>query len=180
MIRVLHVITTLSTGGAEMTLARLVPAMDRSRFESRVVCLAAPGALALELRDRGVPVESLRIGRGSIRPQALFAFQGRLLAYRPRVVMTWLYHADLLGALTVPFVPGARLVWNLRCSDMDLSRYSRLTRAVRSSCARMSFLPAVVVANSHAGLARHREMGYHPRRFLVIPNGVDPDRFRPD
>ena len=37
-----------------------------------------------------------------------------------------------------------------------------------------------VVSNSEAGLAWHRRLGYRPRRALVIPNGYDTSRFRPD
>jgi hypothetical protein len=43
MIRVMHVITGLGTGGAEIMLWRLLSRMDRLSFENKVVTLLPPG-----------------------------------------------------------------------------------------------------------------------------------------
>ena len=72
------------------------------------------------------------------------------------------------------------MAWNLRCSDMDFSTTGRLTRWVVACNARLSHRPAVVVANSARAVDVHTALGYGPRRFEVIPNGFDTDRFRPD
>jgi len=44
----------------------------------------------------------------------------------------------------------------------------------------LSGMPDVVVANSEAGAAFHRARGFRPKRMIMIGNGVDVDRFRPD
>src|SRR5690606_28199042 len=71
-------------------------------------------------------------------------------------------------------------VWNLRCADMNLARYSRGTRWTVSTLARLSRLPAAVAANSHAGRMHHEKLGYRPRRWVDLPNGFDLDLWRPD
>jgi glycosyltransferase involved in cell wall biosynthesis len=63
---------------------------------------------------------------------------------------------------------------------MDTSQYGRRLALVIGIAARLSALPEAVVANSAAGRAHHLGLGYHPRRFPVIANGIDTDRFRPD
>jgi len=46
--------------------------------------------------------------------------------------------------------------------------------------ARLSRIPELVIANSVAGRAAHERLGYRPRRWEIVPNGVDTLRFRPD
>jgi glycosyltransferase involved in cell wall biosynthesis len=36
-----------------------------------------------------------------------------------------------------------------------------------------------VVSNSAAGLRAHEQLGYRPRRWAIIPNGFDTDRYKP-
>lgn len=188
-IRVQHVITGLGLGGAEGWLLRLLSRLDRERFDCRVVSLlgldgpaaAQSGALAGELRALGVPVESLGLRRGAAGPGALLRLAALLRQFRPQVLQSWLYHADLLGLAAAKLSGcGARVSWGLRCSYMDFSRYGALTRLTVRACAALSAWPDAVTANSEAGAAQHRALGYRPRRMVVLPNGVDGERFRPD
>jgi len=61
-----------------------------------------------------------------------------------------------------------------------MSCYSRLSAVLLRALARLSGWPDVVVANSKVGKAFHESLGYHPRRWAVIPNGFDVKRYRPD
>jgi glycosyltransferase involved in cell wall biosynthesis len=54
------------------------------------------------------------------------------------------------------------------------------TAALVRACAAVSRWPETVVVNSARGKAEHTALGYRPRRWVVIPNGVDLERFRPD
>ena len=76
----------------------------------------------------------------------------------PDVLMTWLYHADFLGTLAAALGPRTKLVWNIRCADMDLSKYGYVSRGLPHVLARLSRLPAVVVANSEAGRHIHETL----------------------
>jgi glycosyltransferase involved in cell wall biosynthesis len=98
----------------------------------------------------------------------------------PDVLMTWLYHADFLGTLATLLGPRTKLVWNIRCADMDLSKYGHVSRVLPHVLARISRRPAVVVANSEAGRQIHEQYGYAPRRWEILPNGFDMQNFRPD
>jgi glycosyltransferase involved in cell wall biosynthesis len=63
---------------------------------------------------------------------------------------------------------------------MELRRYSRLSAALPRLLARLSPWPDAVLVNSEAGRAAHERLGYRPRRWELIPNGIEIDRFRPD
>ncbi len=177
-LRVCHVITTTERGGAETQLLRLVEALGPPQYQHQVVCLRPEGELAAPLRAAGAEVRAL-----NLRP-SLGALRGGARALRrivaqshPHLVQTWLYHADLLGALAVWDRP---LVWGLRNSDLDLSRHAWTTRAVARACALLSWRPRVIVANSQAGALLHQSLGYPAKKMLIIPNGFDCERYRPD
>lgn len=180
MTRVLHVITGLFTGGAEAMLAKLAGAMDPAEFPAHVVSLLAPGPLEPVVRATGTPVTCLGLSRGAANPAALFTLVGIMRDFRPDVVQTWLYHADLIGLLAARAAGRGKVVWNLRCSNMDFSHSGRLTRLVVGANARLSRFTAAVVANSSIAVDVHRDLGYVPPRFEVIPNGFDLERFAPD
>lgn len=179
---VVHLITSLDRGGAEAMLVRLVTAFSNGEGAGRhlVVSLAGKGPLADSLIVAGVPVYSLgfRPGRPSIA--GFFHLWGLLRRERPDILQTWLYHADLLGLWAGKLARVPRIVWNVRCSNMDMRQYSKLTAMVLRLLAKLSAIPDAVVVNSEAGKSAHIQLGYRPRRWQFIPNGIDADRFRPD
>jgi len=180
VISVLHLITDLETGGAEIMLAKLVGAMECDRFSNTVISLTDRGQLGEQIESSGVVVHTLGMKRG--RPD-LFVLPRLIRLFKtlnPNIVQSWLYHADFLSTLAVRFSGSPILVWNVRCSEMDLTRYPPLTRWVQRALARWSATPAAVIVNSEAGKQLHEQIGYRPRRWDVIPNGFDIQRFRPD
>lgn len=179
MIHICHVITDLNAGGAERMLVNLVTRLDRARFSNEVISLIEPGIMARDLNAAGIPIISLNMRRGRPSLSGMVALVRSLRRSRPAILQSWLYHADLAATLASWFVPTAALVWNLRCSDIpNQSGEERLNRIVRS-LARMATRPQAVVVNSEKGMAFHRAIGYRPRRWELIPNGVDTTRFCP-
>ncbi len=179
-LRILHLITDLDTGGAEVSLYRLLSGMDRSRFENQVVSLIPPGPLGGKVAALGIPVRSLGLRPGHATPAALFRLAGWLRRDRPDILQTWLYHADLLGLLAARLARVPVVAWNLRNAELDMTRYRRLSGLVLRTCALLSGAVQVVVSNSQAGRDFHARIGYHPPRWEVIPNGIDTHLFQPD
>ena len=161
-------------------LAKLVGGMDRARFSNTVISLTDRGQLAEEIESSGVGVHTLGMKRGRPDIFALPRLIRLVKTLNPNIVQSWLYHADLLSTLAVKFSGAPILAWNVRCSDMDLKRYPPLTRWVQRVLTWWSASPAAVIVNSEAGKQQHERLGYRPRRWDVIPNGFDTQRFHPD
>mgnify|MGYP001172819196 CR=1 FL=1 len=176
---VVHLTTGLELGGAELMLSRLVKAMRGPSITSRVVSLTGEGQIGPGLREAGIEVRSLGLARGQVGMRPVVRLRRWLHQWQPHVLSTWMYHADLLGAVATIGMDRPRLVWNLRASHIDLRHYRWLSRVTRQACVALSRRPAVVIANSHSGRAAHEAMGYRPRAWRVILNGIDTDRFRP-
>lgn len=182
-VEVLHVITDLDVGGAERMLATYLGGPRDPAIRHRVVSLKPEGAFAVPLRQAGIEVTSLGMGRWP-NPLALLRLACLIRRWRPDAIQTWMYHADLIGTLAL-LLSGRRrrtqLNWGIRCSDMDLGEYGPMLRLVIRACRALSGLPDRIVANSEAGRRFHREtLRYRDTNWLVIPNSVDADRFRPD
>src|SRR3954466_6605425 len=94
---VVHIITDLQTGGAEMAMKRLLEASRmHARFDYRVISLRSLGRLGAELRASGIPVEALGMRGFRDIPSATLRLTRMLRELRPDVVHTWMYHADFL------------------------------------------------------------------------------------
>ena len=179
-IAVTHVITTLSTGGAEMMLYRLLCVMDRSRFCNSVISLGGDGTIAQRIRAAGIPVRVLDIRlRQAVTGTVRLARE--LRRERPHVIQTWMYHADLLGGLASMSLPGVPVVWNIRCGGLDPSIDKKSTIWISRLCTGLSrFLPARIVSCSQSGSNVHVAAGYACKKMQVIPNGFDTESYRPD
>lgn len=175
---VLHVITGLNGGGAEGMLARLV--QTPGAFRQIVVSLIGDGVWGPRLRAADIEVADLGMRRGIPSLGSLWQLVRLIRGLRPVVVQTWMYHADLLGFIAASLARRPPVVWNLRCSNMDLSRYERLTRWVVRASALLSRFPSAIVVNSASGQRWHSKLGYRPRQWVMLPNGLDINRFEPD
>jgi glycosyltransferase involved in cell wall biosynthesis len=180
MIRIVHVISDLDTGGAEMMLGKLILGLDRRRFSNSVISLTDRGQLGRWIESLGASLYTLDMKRGQVDIRAVPRLVRLLRTIKPTIVHSWLYHADLLSTLAAKFASTSFLLWNVRCSDMDLKRYRPLTKLVQRLLAWQSMVPAAVVVNSEAGRLQHARLGYRPRRWELIPNGFDMEQYRPD
>jgi glycosyltransferase involved in cell wall biosynthesis len=179
-IRVVHLITSLNTGGSETMLLRLLAQMDPERFENQVISLIPSGPISQKITALGIPTNSLGMKPGVPDPAGFFRLTSYLRRIRPDILQTWLYHADILGLIAGRLSGVPCIVWNVRSADMDMRRYNLLSGITRKLCALLSPLPDAVIINSRAGQAFHSRIGYRPRKWELIPNGIPTQRFRSD
>lgn len=178
MIRVLHIIIGLNTGGAEIMLYKLVTEMARSypNIESEVVSLTGLGPVGERLRAAGVTVYTMNLDSrpvtGSVRLK-------RVLEHtNPDVIQSWMYHADLVGSLVVNLFCKRPLIWNIRNSQIGSGVVRRALVKILALLSRR--VPDQIVCNSYAGCLAHEKIGYDGSKMCIIPNGFDTDVFAPD
>lgn len=180
MIKLVHVISGLNTGGAEMMLYKLLSVWDRDRDRIEVISLTDVGAIGDRIRDLNVSVRALGMRRGRLGITKLFRLGRWLLQSSPDVVQTWMYHADLVGGLAAKFSGGFPVVWGIRNSTLG-QQTRKSTFLTVKLCARLSrWLPTKIVSCSVVSRGIHERMGYNPEKMLVIPNGFDLSSFKPN
>jgi glycosyltransferase involved in cell wall biosynthesis len=73
-----------------------------------------------------------------------------------------------------------RLVWSIRSSRVDWSKYGWLQKTSYQIERLLSSVPDLIIANSIAGRDFAVLKGFPGTKILVVHNGVDVERFRPD
>jgi glycosyltransferase involved in cell wall biosynthesis len=174
-LKLVLLIRSLAAGGAERQLVSLAKALDKKVFDITVVCLYGGGPFEEDLRSAGVPVISL----GKKGRWELFGFLKRLIAalrkLQPDILHSYMSGQNVLAVLLKPVLPGTRIVWGVRASNVRLRDWlDKLSFRLEVMLSRFADL---IVFNSAAGRDYHLSAGFAASRTEVIPNGVDPRFF---
>jgi len=179
-IRILHVTTDLTIGGAQMMLLKLL-AGQTSDFQAAVVSLADQGAIGPRISDLGMPVHTLGLRRSAPNPFRTLALRRMTRDFAPDIIQGWMYHGNLMASLAGYWskkkVP---VLWNIRQTLYDIRAERRMTAAVIRLGARLSEIPAGIIYNSKASAQQHEAFGFQAAKRVLIPNGFDCEKFRPD
>jgi glycosyltransferase involved in cell wall biosynthesis len=180
-LNILHIITGLEDGGAEMMLLKLLSRIDRSAFDNTILSLTDEGVIAHRIREIDIPVKALHLRPGIPNPMYLRPIAQVIRAEKPDLIQTWMYHADLLGGLAAKMVEPIPVIWNIRHADLDPRANKRSTLMTAAACARLSSrIPARIVSCSETACKTHKAYGYDVSRMVVIPNGFDLDDYQPN
>lgn len=177
---ILFLVRSLDRGGAERQLVVLAKGLASRGHPVAVAVFFAGGAYEVELAKAGVRIVFLeKKSRWDV-----LSFLVRLVRVlrqeRPAVLHSYLGVANILASLLKPLLRGTRIVWGVRASNMDLSRYDWLSRLAYVLECRLARFADRIIANSHAGKRYALANGFPEDRVAVIPNGIDTDCFRPD
>ncbi len=169
-IPILFCITELDPGGAELALVQLVTRLNREHWAPHVVALGGETELAAVLRSVDIPVTCLNATSSrqfSIYPRLV----KEIRRINPAIVQTYLFHANILGRMAARasrikhVVSGIRVaerrgIWYHRAerwTDRWVNRHVCVSQAVRDFTVKMT--------------------GISIEKMIVIPNGVDVERF---
>lgn len=179
--QILHIITSLDTGGAEMALVKLI-CETSNRIDHVVVCLSGRGTLSTRIESVGVKVWHLGIREFRLSTLwSTFKWIGSYIRERPNIIQGWMYHGNLVAWFLYALTPGkTKLFWNIRQSLYDLSKEKILTRTIIRLSRLVSRTPTHIIYNSAVSAGQHEEIGYSPNFRKVIPNGFDYEKFKPD
>jgi glycosyltransferase involved in cell wall biosynthesis len=169
--KVLHVITGLDAGGAELQLSMI---LRRTRHESDVVTLYNPGPVADMIRDQGTSVRDLGMQRNTELP-ALLRLRKLVKDGQYDVVHTHLYRAQIY-ARPAARLAGAPVVLTTEHSigETHIER-RKMTRSVRALYLTSELFSDATIAVSDIVKDRLVRWGVRPGKVTIIPNGVDTD-----
>lgn len=178
--RVLHVITDLTTGGAERALFNLLQGGLADLFGSMVISLRSEGTVGAKIAALNVPVTVLQMRGGLTSLTGFRKLFREVRLFQPDVIQGWMYHGNMAANIAVALAPGnPALIWNIRQTLYGLVAEKPMTRHVIRANRLFSRRPAVILYNSELSRKQHEAFGVDGRCAKVIPNGFDVDRMRP-
>jgi len=175
-VRVAYVIKAMVVGGSQTHLTHVLRQLDRSRFEATLYCLSGEGVLLDTVRELGVPVVSPAAGRGfkgGSLVVRMAALARSLRAARVDIVHNYLLRANLVGAVSARLV-GVPLVLCSKRGCHERRGFELLSARIGNRLADRVTVNAEAVRDFV-----HANEGCPREKMVVIPSGVDTERFRP-
>ncbi len=167
--KVLHVITGLDVGGAEIQLAML---LKYSRHDCDVVTLYNPGPVAGQIRAAGISVRDVAM-RSNTSLGALPRLWSIMAAGHYDVMHAHLYRAQIYArpAAKLARVPVV-VTTEHSIGDTHIER-RKMTNGVRALYLASEFFSDATIAVSEIVRERLVKWGVPARKITVVPNGLD-------
>jgi glycosyltransferase involved in cell wall biosynthesis len=180
MISICFLIRQLNEGGAQRQLLTLLKGMDKAKYDISVLSFYEGGYFSEEIKE--IPnikyISLKKRGRWDVFV-FLYHLNRQLRQICPDILHAYMDAPNCLSIFLKPFMPKTRMVWGVRASNMDLSRYNWLPRTVyRFECFLSRFADLIIV-NSKAGCEHAALQGFPANKMVVIPNGIDTEKFKP-
>ena len=179
--KILHLITDLDIGGAEMMLYNLLKIPPTPGTMTSVVSLIDLGIIGSRIQQLSIPVKSLGMHSGRPDLRALWRLVIWLRRDPPDLMQTWMYHADLLGGVAARLAGNMPVIWGIHHTLGGEQPLQPRTMAVlRLNAILSNWMPRRVICCAETACDAHEQVGYSATKMIVIPNGVDTERFHPD
>jgi glycosyltransferase involved in cell wall biosynthesis len=173
--RVLYTVNRMDVGGSQTHLVQVLRLLDRRRFDPMLCCLSGKGALLETAGETGATV--VNVGLGRLKSPAALGPVWRLTNFMRReridIVHNYLLRANLVGTLAaraarVPLV-------------LTSKRGCHERRGLELASARLSNRLADCVTTNAMAVREfvHDREGCPLEKLVVIPSGIDTDRFAP-
>lgn len=169
----------MELGGAELQLALLANGLAKRNHEVSVFTFY-PGKrherLTLDARIRSLVIG--KKGRWDVIP-FLWRLSRAIRQARPDILHSFLGPPNIAAALCGLGHSIPKIVWGIRASNMDVTRYDWSHAAANGLETLLARRPDLIVANSEAGRRHAIERHLPANRIEVVVNGIDVERFAP-
>jgi glycosyltransferase involved in cell wall biosynthesis len=172
-IRLLKIVPTLLCGGTENQAITLARSLHHQGFLLEVACLRRLGPFVKEITDLGIPLSEYRIP-GFYSVAALVQkvkFARDVARKRIDVMHAYSFYGNVFGILPAKLAATPVVIASIRDRGAYLTPMQK--RVQRLVC---RFADCVLV-NADAVKEWLTSEGYNPARIVVIPNGVELERF---
>ncbi len=178
--RILLLSRSLDTGGAERQLIAMAKGLHERGHSIGVALFYSGGRFQDELKKEKIwSASPNKKGRWDIFPFYINLIK-IIRNFNPQYIYSFLGPANIMALLVKPFVKNVKVIWGVRASNMDLSRYDWLSRlSYRIEC-RLSGFADLIISNSNSGLRHAIKNGFPAEKLVVVPNGINTAEFHLD
>lgn len=169
--QIVFLTTGLAYGGAETQLVNLVTNLSEREWEVRVVSMLPPQAFTDELESARIATANLNMRRGVPDPRAILNLVILLRRWRPSILTSFMFHANLLGRVAGHLANVPVIVSSIRNENFGGPRREWLLRIT-------DWMADITTTNSRLAADKLITRRVVPRnRIRVIPNGLMLNKF---
>lgn len=177
-IKIVHIINSLFTGGAEQFLNQLIQNSLNSDSSHSIITLIDGGDITTQLKQKEYNITSTGLNNVLSLPKAIKKLAATLNKEQPDIIQTWLYHSDFIGGLTGKLITKKPVIWNVRHANLEFQNNKIATLLIVKILSYLSKnVPHTILANSSSAVKSHISWGYNKNKFHIIPNGINTSRF---
>lgn len=165
--KILHIIPSMNSGGAETMLFKLIKNKQAPEIEYEILTLRNPGFYSKDLEDINIKVVQFNFRNF---PEIISMFK------RADIIQSWMYHSDTLNFLIGKLIFRKKVVFNIRRSHIGKNMKDTTKFLLKVNSYLASFTERVISC-SHSGVREHLKYNYPQNKFLVIPNGFELEKF---
>ncbi len=163
---------SLNAGGSERQLVLLAKSLHSLGFHVSVMVYYGDGKFCSDLVDAGVSLINLKkSGRWDLISFGLQTIR-EINKFKPDVIYTFI-GAHLVASALWLFIGRPPVVWGVRSSQKDMSKYDSFIKNTHRLSILMSRFASGIICNSNAGRDYILSIGYKNSNIQVIANGVD-------
>lgn len=172
---VAFIVTRLELAGAEKQLVQIATGLQERGWQVSVLSMLPPIAYEQELRKKGITLATLGMERGSANPSYLFKAASIFRTWKPQVLCTFNYHADVLGRFAGKLAGIPVITSSIRNENFGGGFRDALIKYTNVLAPQMT-TNSTLAAKSLIGRGLIAEKNMH-----VIPNGIklEPYTFNP-
>lgn len=169
----IHIITSLSKGGAEKMLYKLLK--YSSNKKNLVICLLDKNYYSYKFENLKIKTIHLNFTKKNLI-QKIFIFI-KILKFNSKSVIGWMYHGNLLATIFYFYkflmLRKMNLYWNIRQTLYNIKNEKKFTILVIKLNKFLSFIPNKIIYNSKLSIIHHKNSGFNQKNTLFIPNGFE-------
>lgn len=178
--KIIHIISGLTQGGAESQLERLILSSNPKKNEHIVITLRTEDtAIKKRLLSNGIVVYELGFNGLGLIP-GFFNLRALLkqLYTIDSIIQCWMYIGNFFGLLTaITLKLPHKVVWNIRRTEIPKGVSGLLSKI----CGVLSYrYPVPIICCAYSAKESHIKAGYNSENMTVIHNGIDTDLFTSD
>jgi len=185
-VRPLRVLQVVSSGGVTSSTQQslfmpLAMRLPKAKVRTQIVSLAPDAVPAPVLRQAGVPVHDVELSRNRFSLAGFKELNQAAQEFRPDVIQAWGHSAQIAATgLRSRCEWKPRLIWSVSETAPLVAGAGLIDRQKLKFAARLSAKADRIVYTSEAAASAHRRVGFPEGGHVVISQGVDPMRFKPD
>ena len=163
--RVMHLITGLRHGGAEVLLLELLSSVKTSEFHYHVVAIGNEFNLEKEFRDRNIDLTIIKVRKNLFSfLRALFLLILIIRKNKIKILHVHMFHALVMGLFCKLFLPHLNIVFT--------SHNVIFKSSMSESDFRMNFIKWTKSFRRADVLFTNSELNIYTNNKFIIPNGV--------